>query len=91
MNQSLNTASSLIYRKRADPVRIVSLSALRKTTKSRIAPSSDAMVNSNGTPALEGSWLPMRKPTIRINVSRKSWSGLHDRVLASRSIPMEVA
>ncbi len=91
MNQAQNHLSDQFYRKRPQPFRVVSLSTLNKTTERPVIPNSGIMVNSSGNASSEGSWLPMSKPSIPINVSSNGWSGLHARVMATRILPAEVA
>ena len=89
MNRSLNPDSRRIYRKRADPVRVVSFAALNKTAASLRRPQPEALVNSSNGRADDGLWQPMPRRAIEVSVSPSSWSGLHSRVMASRQIPME--
>ena len=89
MNRSLNPDSRRIYRKRADPVRVVSFATLNKTAASLRRPQPEALVNSSNGRADDGLWQPMPRRAIEVSVSPSSWSGLHSRVMASRQIPME--
>ena len=89
MNRSLNPDSRRIYRKRADPVRVVSFATLNKTASSLRRPQHEALVNSSNGRADDGLWQPMPRRAIEVSVSPSSWSGLHTRVIASRQIPME--
>ncbi|MED5231760.1 MAG: hypothetical protein VYB30_05285 [Candidatus Thermoplasmatota archaeon] len=85
MNRSLNADSPRTYRKRPQPVRVVSFSSLNKTTANRNIRNSEVLVNSSNGNAIDGRWQPMPKSAIEVNVSHSSWSGLHSRVLASRT------
>ena len=89
MNRSPNNDSGKVYRKRSEPVRIVSLSSLNKTTVKLNAKNSEFLVNSSNGNAIDGRWQPMPRPAIEVNVSPSSWSGLHSRVLDSRKIAVE--
>ena len=77
MNLSPNNDIRRVYRKRPEPVRIVSLSSLNKTAVNRKTKNPEFLVNSSNANAIE------------VNVSPSSWSGLHSRVLASRKISVE--
>ena len=89
MNRSPNNDSRRVYRKRSEPIRIVSLSSLNKTTVKLNAKNSEFLVNSSNGNAIDGRWQPMPRPAIEVNVSPSSWSGLHSRVLESRKIAVE--
>ena len=89
MNRSLNCDTQLIYRKRPEPVRVVSFSSLNKTTGNFTRRNSEMLVNSSNGNATDGLWQPMPKRAIEVNVSPSSWSGLHSRVLASRKVTVE--
>ena len=89
MNRNPNCDSRLIYRKRPEPVRVVSFSSLNKTTGNSTRRNSEVLVNSSNGNATDGLWQPMPKRAIEVNVSPSSWSGLHSRVLASRKITVE--
>ena len=89
MNLSPNSNSQQIYRKRPKPVRVVSFSSLNKTTASRPKTTSRYLVNSCRGNSIDGTWQPMPRSAIEVNVSPSSWSGLHSRVLASRKIAVE--
>ena len=89
MNRSPNSDRPTIYRKRPEPVRVVSFSSLNKTTASRYKPNSRYLVNSSKGNSIDGGWQPMPRSAIQVNVSPSSWSGLHSRVLASRKIAVE--
>ena len=89
MNLSPNNDIRRVYRKRPEPVRIVSLSSLNKTAVNRKTKNPEFLVNSSNANAIHGQWQPMPRPTIEVNVSPSSWSGLHSRVLASRKISAE--
>ena len=89
MNQRPNCDTRLVYRKRPEPVRVVSFSSLNKTTGNSTRRNSEVLVNSSNGNATDGLWQPMPQRAIEINVSPSSWSGLHSRVLASRKVTME--
>ncbi len=89
MNRSPNSDRRQIYRKRPDPVRVVSFSSLNKTTASQHKTNSGYLVNSSKVNSIDGGWQPMPRSAIEVNVSPSSWSGLHSRVLATRKIAVE--
>ena len=89
MNRSPKCDTRLIYRKRPEPLRVVSFSSLKKTTGNSIRRNSEVLVNSSNGNATDGLWQPMPKRAIEVNVSPSSWSGLHSRVLASRKVTVE--
>ena len=89
MNTNQNCHSNRVYRKRPRPVRVVSFSSLNKTIRNPSRRNSELLVNSSNGNAADGSWQPIPKRAIEVNVSRSSYSGLHARVLASRKIPVE--
>ena len=89
MNRSPNSDRRQIYRKRPDPVRVVSFSSLNKTTASLHKKNSGYLVNSSKVNSIDGGWQPMPRSAIEVNVSPSSWSGLHSRVLATRKIAVE--
>ncbi len=89
MNRSPITDSRKVYRKRPEPVRVVSFSSLKKTTANRKIKKFNFLVNSSNGNAIDGRWQPMPRPAIEVNVSPSSWNGLHSRVLASRKITVE--
>ena len=89
MNRSPNNDTRRVYRKRPEPVRIISFSSLNKTTANRKTKNSEFLVNSSNGIAIDGHWQPMPRPAIEVNVSPSSWSGLHSRVIASRKISVE--
>ena len=91
MNTNQNCHSNRVYRKRPRPVRVVSFSSLNKTTCNPTRRNSGLLVNSSNGNAADGSWQPIPKRAIEVNVSRSSYSGLHARVLASRKIPVEAS
>ena len=89
MNRSPNNDIRRVYRKRLEPVRIVTFSSLNKTTANQKMKNLEFLVNSSNGNATDGQWQPMPKPAIEVKVSPSSWSGLHSRVLASRKISVE--
>ena len=89
MNRSPNSDRRQIYRKRPDPVRVVSFSSLNKTTATLHKTNSGYLVNSSKVNSIDGGWQAMPRSAIEVNVSPSSWSGLHSRVLATRKIAVE--
>ncbi|DAC38488.1 MAG TPA: hypothetical protein D7H75_01380 [Candidatus Poseidoniales archaeon] len=91
MNGKPNTEVALLYRKRPDPCRVVSLATLQRTNASTRPHSRPEMVSNTGVVSTTDSWMPMSPPVAPVNVSPSSWKGLHARVRASRATPTVVA
>ena len=91
MNATPNTEVALLYRKRPEPCRVVSLATLRRTNASTRPHSRPELVSNTGVVSTTDSWLPMPHSVTPVNVSPSSWKGLHDRVRASRATPTVVA
>ncbi|MEC7720403.1 MAG: hypothetical protein VYC60_00705 [Candidatus Thermoplasmatota archaeon] len=91
MNGTPNTQEVLLYRKRPEPCRVVSLSTLRKTNANASPHTRSELVSNSGVVSSTKSWMPMPPQVTSINVSPSSWKGLQDRVRASRATPTVVA
>ena len=91
MNVQQDDTATLLYRKRPEPCRVVSLATLRRTNASVQGSTDPALVSSTGVVSDHDSWGPMPSPAAQVNVSPSSWQGLHDRLRASRAIPSVVA
>ncbi|MEE3315840.1 MAG: hypothetical protein VX184_03250 [Candidatus Thermoplasmatota archaeon] len=91
MNRTPNTEAALLYRKRPEPCKVVSLATLQRTNTSIRSNTSSELVSNTGVVSTTDSWMPMPPPAASVNVSPSSWKGLHDRVRASRATPTAVA
>jgi hypothetical protein len=91
MNGQLNDTAALLYRKRPEPCRVVSLATLRRTNGLALGSSDPALVSSSGVVSEGDSWGPMPHLAAQINVSPSSWQGLRDRLRANRATPAVVA
>ena len=91
MNVQQDDTATLLYRKRPEPCRVVSLATLRRTNASVQGSTDPALVSSTGVVSDHDSWGPMPSPAAQVNVSPTSWQGLRDRLRASRAIPSVVA
>ena len=91
MNIQQDDSATLLYRKRPEPCRVVSLATLRRTNASVHGSTDPALVSSTGVISDHNSWGPLPSPAAQVNVSPSSWQGLHDRLRASQSTPSVVA
>ena len=91
MNGQPNDTAPLLYRKRPEPCRVVSLATLRRTNASALGSSDPALVSATGVVSDHDSWGPMPRLAAQINISPSSWQGLHDRLRASQVTPTAVA
>ena len=91
MNGQQNDTAALLYRKRPEPCRVVSLATLRRTNASVHGSNDPALVSSTGVISDHNSWGPLPSPAAQVNVSPSSWQGLHDRLRASQATPSVVA
>ena len=91
MNGQQNDTAALLYRKRPEPCRVVSLATLRRTNEPALGSSDPALVSSSGVVSEDDSWGPMPRLAAQINVSPSSWQGLHDRLRVSQATPLVVA
>ena len=91
MNGTPNTEAALLYRKRPEPCRVVSLATLRRTNASVHGSTDSALVSSTGVVSDHDSWSPLPSPAAQVNVSPSSWQGLLDRLRASQATPSVVA
>ena len=91
MNRQTNDTATLLYRKRPEPCRVVSLATLRRTNAAALGSLDPALVSASGVVSDHDSWRPMPHLVAQINVSPSSWQGLHDRLRASQATPVVVA
>ncbi|MAK95584.1 MAG: hypothetical protein VX493_04960 [Candidatus Thermoplasmatota archaeon] len=91
MNGTPNTEAALLYRKRPEPCRVVSLSTLQRTNTSIRPHPRPELVSNSGVVSNTNSWMPMSQPTPTVNVSPSSWKGLQNRVRASQPTVTAVA
>ena len=91
MNRQTNDTATLLYRKRPEPCRVVSLATLRRTKGPVPKPASTTLVSYSGVVSEADSWGPMPRIAAQINVSPSSWAGLRERLHASYVIQTAVA
>ena len=91
MNRQANDTATLLYRKRPEPCRVVSLATLRRTKGPAPQPASTTLVSYSGVVSEDDSWSPMPRIAAQINVSPSSWAGLRERLHASHANPTAVA
>ncbi|MBI87936.1 MAG: hypothetical protein CMB67_02765 [Euryarchaeota archaeon] len=78
-----NRCAELRYRKRPDPHRVVLLSSLRRTESPYRSRNYGELVSNTGILTDSDSWKPIESGPISVEVSPKSWRGLHSRVLSN--------
>lgn len=79
------------YRKRPEPCRIVPISSLRATETVSRSENNGPIVHHSGLSNRIDSWKSLESKTILVEISTKSWKGLHDRVISSMTARAEVA
>ncbi|MAH99142.1 MAG: hypothetical protein CMA12_07370 [Euryarchaeota archaeon] len=79
------------YRKRPEPCRVVPISCLRVTETISRRENNSPIVNHSGLLNRIDSWKPLESKTILVEISPKSWKGLHNRVISSMPARLEVA
>ena len=87
---SMNTQSSVIYRKKSEPCKIVTLSSLNKTNSGTKKLVDDILVNFDGNISSD-SWTPISTKSKNIEVSTTGWNGLITRYNKSKLEIIEVA
>ncbi|MBV22524.1 MAG: hypothetical protein CMA53_00270 [Euryarchaeota archaeon] len=90
MRMSMNTQSSVIYRKKPEPCKIVTLSSLNKTNSGTKKLVDDILVNFDGNISSD-SWVPISTKSKNIEVSTTGWNGLITRYNKSKLEIIEVA
>ena len=91
MNRQQDVTSTLLYRKRPEPCKVVSLATLRRTNVTTRGSLDQTLVSATGVVSDHDSWKPMPHLVAQVNVSPSSWQGLQDRLRASRATPTVVA
>ena len=86
----MNTQSSVIYRKKPEPCKIVTLSSLNKTNSFTKKLVDDTLVNFDGNISSD-SWVPISTKSKNIEVSTTGWNGLITRYNKSKLEIIEVA
>ena len=86
----MNTQSSVIYRKKPEPCKIVTLSSLNKTNSGTKKLVDDILVNFDGNISSD-SWVPISTKSKNIEVSTTGWNGLITRYNKSKLEIIEVA
>ncbi len=85
------TRTVLRYRKRPEPHRVVPLASLNRTESKSEMANMTSIVNNSGNIADNQTWKPLRAKTAPIEVSPSSWTGLHNRMLATMPLKAEVS
>ena len=90
MNQDSYSSNETIYRKRAEPYRIVSYDLLVRTNKDTavLKQNNGILVNDSGTLSSDEIWHPLRKSLLPIAVNNSSWAGLVKRFNESKENPV---
>lgn len=86
----MNTQSSVIYRKKPDPLKVVTFSSLNKTDSGVKKSIDDVLVNFDGNISSD-SWMPISIKSKNIEVSTTGWNGLITRYNRSKLEIIEVA
>ena len=86
----MNTQSSVVYRKKPEPCKIVTLSSLNKTNSGTKKLVDDILVNFDGNISSD-SWVPISTKSKNIEVSTTGWNGLITRYNKSKLEIIEVA
>ena len=77
-----NPSPELRYRKRPEPCRVVSLDSLKRT-ESNSKSNDGPFVSHKGSIEEFNSWNRISNFPIVIEVSKRSWEGLHNRMTSS--------
>ena len=83
--------AEIIFRKRPEPHRVVSLSTLKVSGQLQNYINNGPIVNHKGKISASESWKPIQKKPTPIEVSPSGWNGLHHRMLSSLCARVEVA
>ena len=90
MVTSMNNEPIIIFRKKLDPCKIVTLSSLNKTDSGVVKDVDDSLVHYDGKISPD-SWMPLLTKTKEIHVSSSGWDGLVSRYNKSKLQLIEVA
>lgn len=90
MMTSMNNEPTIIFRKKLDPCKIVTLSSLNKTDSGVVKDVDDRLVYYDGKISSD-SWMPLPTKTKGIQVSSSGWDGLVSRYNKSKLQLIEVA
>ena len=85
------TRTVLKYRKRPEPHRVVPLASLNRTEAKSERANMTSIVDNSGNVSDNPKWKPLRAKTASIEISPRSWAGLHSRMMATRSLKAEVS
>ncbi|HJM24411.1 MAG TPA: hypothetical protein QF821_02050, partial [Candidatus Thalassarchaeaceae archaeon] len=72
--------TDLRYRKRPEPHRVVSLSSLKPTNATPSHSNTSPIVTHSGILEGDRSWESIRRVPAIVELSPKSWAGLHSRM-----------
>ena len=86
----MNTQSSVVYRKKPEPCKIVTFSSLNKTNSGDKKSFNQVIVNFDGNISSD-SWMPISIKSKNIEVSTTGWKGLITRYNQSKFEIIEVA
>ena len=86
----MNRESSVIYRKKPEPCKIVTFSSLNKTDIGNKKLVHEALVNFDGNISPD-SWAPISVKSKNIEVNASGWNGLISRYNRSKLEIIEVA
>ena len=90
MSISMNRESSVIYRKKPEPCKIVTFSSLNKTDIGNKKLVHEALVNFDGNISSD-SWTPISVKSKNIEINVSGWNGLISRYNRSKLEIIEVA
>ena len=79
------------YRKMPEPLRVVPLSNLEVTESVSRSENNSPLVSHSGTLDTGQSWHPMRRLPTATAISSNSWTGLHRRLLSSKTAKVEAS
>ena len=90
MNAKQERLTGMQYRKRPDPCRVVSLASLRRIESGRDESNDSPLVSHSGNLDGNNSWSPTGS-VVRVEISPRSWKGLHTRMLSSLVVTAEAS
>ena len=83
--------TAIRYRKRPEPYQVVPLSSLKMTGNKTERYNHSAIVSHSGDMGRSHSWSPITRSQNLVEISPKSWAGLHKRMMSSRAERVEVS